>query len=143
MSYKQFSNLVSKQNSFYDALVKKNGEADPLRKTLLIIDEAHNLRDVPGETADDNLDSAGGDEEVGDAAAGKRLTPSLTDLLRVVYGMKLVLLTATPMYNNYKEIIFILNLLLRNDKRLSAKRQERFSKLTATHKKSRYVEAAL
>ena len=94
---------------------------------LLIIDEAHNLRDVPGESADDNLDSAGGDEEVGDAAAGKRLTPSLTDLLRVVYGMKLVLLTATPMYNNYKEIIFILNLLLRNDKRLELKESDVFT----------------
>jgi hypothetical protein len=32
--------------------------------------------------------------------------------------MKLVLMTATPMYNNYKEIIFLLNLLLKNDKRI-------------------------
>jgi hypothetical protein len=38
---------------------------------LVIIDEAHNLRDVPGESADDNIDSAGGDEEVADSAAGK------------------------------------------------------------------------
>jgi hypothetical protein len=38
MSYKQFSNLVSKQNAFYKTLVKINGEIDPLRKTLLIID---------------------------------------------------------------------------------------------------------
>jgi superfamily II DNA or RNA helicase len=43
MSYKQFSNLVSKQNQLYDTLVKVNGAADPLRKTLLIIDEAHKL----------------------------------------------------------------------------------------------------
>jgi len=43
ISYKQFSNLVSKQNSIYETLVKINGEADPLRKTLIIIDEAHKL----------------------------------------------------------------------------------------------------
>ena len=43
ISYKQFSNLVSKNNQYYDQLVKKNGEVDPLRKTLLIIDEAHKL----------------------------------------------------------------------------------------------------
>ena len=43
MSYKQFSNLVSKENSFYDDLVKINGEEDPLKRTLLIIDEAHKL----------------------------------------------------------------------------------------------------
>ena len=85
---------------------------------LVIIDEAHNLRDVPGESADDNIDSAGGDDEVADAAAGKRLSPALSELLEVVHGMKLVLMTATPMYNNYKEIIFLLNLLLKNDKRI-------------------------
>ena len=43
MSYKQFSNLVSQKNSFYTSLVNKNGKKDPLRKTLLIIDEAHKL----------------------------------------------------------------------------------------------------
>ncbi len=43
MSYKQFSNLVSKQNKLYDTLVKINGIADPLRKTLIVIDEAHKL----------------------------------------------------------------------------------------------------
>ena len=43
MSYKQFSNLVSKRNKLYDTLVKINGSADPLRKTLIINDEAHKL----------------------------------------------------------------------------------------------------
>jgi hypothetical protein len=43
MSYKQFTNLVDKKNQVYDRLVKINGDADPLRKTLLIIDEAHKL----------------------------------------------------------------------------------------------------
>lgn len=43
ISYKQFSNLVSQNNQYYDQLVKRNGDADPLRKTLIIIDEAHKL----------------------------------------------------------------------------------------------------
>jgi hypothetical protein len=43
ISYKQFSNLVSKNNMYYEKLVKRNGAEDPLRKTLLIIDEAHKL----------------------------------------------------------------------------------------------------
>jgi hypothetical protein len=43
ISYKQFSNLVSQNNQYYDQLVKRNGELDPLRKTLIIIDEAHKL----------------------------------------------------------------------------------------------------
>ena len=84
---------------------------------LVIIDEAHNLRDAPGETDADNLDVAGGDNELNEAKAGKRLTPSLIRVIKAAEGMKLMLLTGTPMYNSYREIIFLLNLLLLNDKR--------------------------
>jgi DNA ligase (NAD+) len=41
ISYKQFNNALLKQNRLYDFLIKKNGFSDPLKKTLLIIDEAH------------------------------------------------------------------------------------------------------
>jgi len=85
---------------------------------LVIIDEAHNLRDTPGETEDDNTDVAGGDVELSEAKAGKRLTPSLLRVLEAAEGMKLMLLTGTPMYNNYKEILFLAKLLLINDKKV-------------------------
>ena len=84
---------------------------------FVIIDEAHNLRDAPGETDDDNRDAAGGDVEVSESKAGKRLTPVLIRMLKSVQGLKLMLLTGTPMYNNYNEIIFLLKLLLINDKK--------------------------
>lgn len=83
---------------------------------VLIIDEAHNLRDLPDESEDDNIDAADISDKA-DAAAGKKLTPYLQRVLDVAEGLTLVLLTATPMYNSYREIIFLLNLLLRNDKR--------------------------
>jgi len=79
---------------------------------LVIIDEAHNLRDAPGETEDDNVDAAGGEGELTEAKAGKRLTPMLIRVLQAANDMKLMLLTGTPMYNSYREIIFLLNLLL-------------------------------
>jgi len=84
---------------------------------MVIIDEAHNLRDTPGEASDDT-DVAGGDLELSETQAGKKLTPSLLKVLEAAEGMKLVLLTGTPMYNSYREIIFLLKLLLTNDKRL-------------------------
>ena len=119
MGYIQFQRYIERVKASDRS---SQGSANALRLEfegrLVIIDEAHNLRDVPGESADDNIDSAGGDDEVADSAAGKKLSPTLTELLEVVHGMKLVLMTATPMYNNYKEIIFLLNLLLKNDKRL-------------------------
>ena len=94
--------------------------------TCMIIDEAHNLRDIPGEKAEDNLDVPGGDAELTDAAQGKRLTSSLKRVLQYAMDMKLVLLTATPMYNSYLEIIFLLNLLLENDKMATLKPQDVF-----------------
>ena len=43
ISYKQFSNMLLQKNKIYDEMVNRNGKEDPLRKTLLIIDEAHKL----------------------------------------------------------------------------------------------------
>ena len=43
ITYKQFSNLLQGKNKLYDEMVKRNGKEDPLKKTLLIIDEAHKL----------------------------------------------------------------------------------------------------
>lgn len=99
-------------------------ENEILRKNfsgkLIIIDEAHNIRDVNEGAmegvADEDAGLPGGKDEIDDATSGKRLTPLLDQLLSVAEGMKLILLTATPMYNSYREIIFLLNILLKNDK---------------------------
>lgn len=82
---------------------------------IFIVDEAHNLRDNPEETDDDAKDDVN-ELETAEAKAGKRLTPYLREILTVCEGITLVLMTATPMYNSYIEIIFLLNLLLLNDK---------------------------
>jgi len=82
---------------------------------VIIIDEAHNLRDNPMEADDEAID----DTTAGDTAeskAGKKLTPYLREVLSSAEGTTLLLMTATPMYNSYVEIVFLLNLLLTNDK---------------------------
>ena len=43
ISYKQFTNLIAKKNQYYKKLVKINGNEDPFKNTLIIIDEAHKL----------------------------------------------------------------------------------------------------
>lgn len=83
---------------------------------LIIIDEAHNLRDLK-ESDGDNLDAPYGEKELSEAKAARRLTPYLRKLLDSAEGTKLLLLTATPMYNSYREIIPLLNFLLINDKK--------------------------
>lgn len=82
---------------------------------IIIIDEAHNLRDVLTETEDDATDDIS-PIDTADSKGGKKLTPYLQKVLEVSEGITLVLMTATPMYNSYTEIVFLLNLLLTNDK---------------------------
>ena len=43
VSYRTFSNITKGKSKVYRKLVEKNGKKDPLRKTLIIIDEAHNF----------------------------------------------------------------------------------------------------
>jgi superfamily II DNA or RNA helicase len=94
---------------------------------LVIIDEAHNLRDNPAESAEDDTDAAGGETELTESQAGKKLTPSLMKVLTAAEGMKLVLMSGTPMYNSYREIIFLLNLLLMNDKKATLSERDIFT----------------
>ncbi len=83
---------------------------------LLIIDEAHNLRDATYESQDDAKDDASL-ADTNEAKAGKLLTPYLKKVLATAEDITFALMTATPMYNSYEEIIFLLNLLLINEKR--------------------------
>ena len=107
MSYKQFSNLVSKQNAFYKTLVKINGEIDPLRKTLLIIDEAHKLY---GGTDLSSLERP--DMNAFHQALMNSYQISGKD------SVKLLLMTATPITQSPMELIQLLNLCKRPEQQL-------------------------
>lgn len=43
ITYRQLSNLMLGKNAIYEEMVKRNGKEDPLKNTLIIIDEAHKL----------------------------------------------------------------------------------------------------
>ena len=99
MSYKQFSNLVSAKNSMYAALVKRNGADDPLRKTLIIIDEAHKLYGDSGLSTLEQPDMGRFYEGV-----MRSYEVSGEDSCR------LLLMTATPITKSPMEIVKLLNL---------------------------------
>jgi hypothetical protein len=98
MSYKQFSNLVSKQNAFYKTLEKINGAQDPLRKTLVIIDEAHKLYSGDLSTIE---------QPDMDAFHRAVMTSYMTSGKNSV---KLLFMTATPITKDPMELIKLLNL---------------------------------
>lgn len=99
MSYKQFSNMLLKLNRFYKSIVDKNGEEDPLRKTLLIIDEAHKLYTATGPKSERPK------MEVLEEMIQNSYEKSGKDSVRVL------LMTATPYTEDPMEMIKLMNLL--------------------------------
>ena len=100
MSYKQFTNLLSKKNNLYKDLENyRNNEKDPLKKTLVIIDEAHKLfsNDLP--------------------VAERPNIKVLKDFIKSSYNIskensvKLLLMTATPYTNNPMDLIKLINIM--------------------------------
>ena len=123
--YQQFYNYIKEKIDSSDnkSLSKQIREGimnrvlrDEFSSRLIIIDEAHNLRDATYETADDAKDDASLADS-NESKAGKLLTPYLKKVLSIAEDITFVLMTATPMYNSYEEIIFLMNLLLINEKR--------------------------
>ena len=101
MGYIQFANVI---NTVIGTSKNKEMEIRNIQKffngRLVIIDEVHNIR-----IADD---------------ANKELQQVASLLMRVAkqsVGLRLLLLSATPMFNSYKEIVWLTNLLNANDKR--------------------------
>ena len=76
---------------------------------LIIVDEAHNLRDI-GASADTVTTG-----EAAENQGGKALNPFLKRIVLNAEGLRLVLMSATPMYNSSPEIVLLLNYLTMND----------------------------
>ena len=106
ISYRQFSNIVQGKNPIFKALQKRNGKADPLKKTLIIIDEAHKLY---------SSDFKGAEKpDVGAfyAALQNSYKTSGGDSARVL------LMSATPYNESPMELMSLLNLCREKDKAL-------------------------
>lgn len=100
ISYKQFTNLIERKNSIYQTLAKINGRLDPLRKTLLIIDEAHKLYGVS-------------DLSTIERPNMEKLHEALMNSYAIsgANSARLLVMTATPITNNPMEIVRLINLL--------------------------------
>ena len=119
--YTKFGNLVKEITEY-----KRTGTGDKLEELkkqfkirrikeefsdrLIIIDEAHNIRDISD--ADDS-----GDRDIYN---------QMKDIARYSENMKLLLLSGTPMYNSNKEIVWIANILNLNDGRGTIKTSDVF-----------------
>lgn len=117
MGYVEFSNYISKKTIISDEIEESKKNSIIKRKLnkifsnrLIVIDEIHNIRTTS------------------DSASKKKVANQLYNLVSNVNSMRLLLLSATPMYNNYKEIIWLLNIMNLNDKRSILNANEVFDK---------------
>ncbi len=78
--------------------IKRRHLNNEFKNRLIVIDEVHNIR-----ITDDN--------------ENKKVAIYLSRLVDSVENLRLLFLSATPMYNSHKEIIFLLNLMNANDGR--------------------------
>ena len=102
VGYLQFSNEIVRNADLDNPEVSQETKIRNLQNiynnSLIVIDEVHNIR-----ISDDN--------------ENKNVAKNLTYLVNVVDNLRLLLLSATPMFNSYKEIIWLINLMNMNDKR--------------------------
>ena len=110
LGYGQFANYIIKKMDGDAEEVEKSGSKMKLNKRiirllraefndrLIVIDEVHNIR-------------------IADDKENKKVAVNLEYLVKAAQNMRFLFLSATPMYNSYKEIIWLLNLMNTNDRR--------------------------
>ena len=115
LGYIEFANYIVKKSDSDEDDPKKR-KAEMIRKLkkhfsnrLVIIDEVHNIR-----ISDDKQD--------------KRVAQELFKLVKYVDNLRLLFLSATPMYNSYKEIVWLLNVMNLNDQRSTIEINDVFDK---------------
>ena len=106
LGYIEFANYIAKiERVKGDVKNEKQRQAQMTRNLnnefnnrLVVIDEIHNIR-----ISEDN--------------ENKKVAQNLTRLVMATDNLRLLLLSATPMYNSYREIVWLLNLMNINDRR--------------------------
>jgi hypothetical protein len=107
IGYGSFANFIEKQLSNRNIKKLQN----MFRSRIIVIDEIHNIRIT--EKSSDSI--------------GKKIASMLNKLVQYVKGIKFIFLTGTPMYNDPKEIIYLLNLMNLNDNRTTLQIKDVFT----------------
>ena len=116
MGYTQFANFINESIEIKGDVdyseedrerIKKQRIKNIFNSRLVIIDEVHNIRTT-------KIDGT------------RKPADLLMEVARNTDSMKLLLLSATPMYNSYEEIIWLTNLMNLNDKRKAIKTSDIF-----------------
>jgi len=123
--YAQFSNKIkklieikSRNNPSNPKILEMEAIKEFFSNRLLIIDEVHNIRS----------------EKEDKEKISRDTIKNIDKVIEYSENLKLILLSATPMFNQPNEIIWLLNMLLKNDKRPILKESDIFNNSMITEK---------
>lgn len=102
--YLTFANIVDRARQSRTPNDMKKWIHETFDNRLIIVDEAHNLK------------------ETTETESNKLVAIALEEVLKTAEGITLVLLTATPMYDKFDEILYYFNLFLWNERLLDSKK---------------------
>ena len=119
MGYNMFSNFINKIMNKY-GIRDNDDERDKKRKAMLIKNEFSNRLIV--------IDEVQNIRNVKDSDKIKESSNNFLKLVKYADNLKLVLLTATPMFNAPQEIVWLLNLMNINDSRVPINVSDVFDK---------------
>jgi hypothetical protein len=131
--FKQIEEEIKETDKKDRQFILKKKLQEKFADSIIIIDEAHNITPRDKSYTDIGLPPK---KEVSDKKTkklhneftkslsltkgekeGKEVSGVLAKIIKMVDNLKLILLSATPMYNEAPEIVYLLNLLLNNDKK--------------------------
>lgn len=135
--YKNIEESIKVKDKKERMLILKKRLREKFSDAVIIIDEAHNItpRDkMYGELSKKTTQGGGAYNDFTEGltltkgeSEGKEVSGVLMKIIKMVENMKLILLSATPMYNEAPEIVYLLNLLLANDKKPLLKPNDMFT----------------
>jgi superfamily II DNA or RNA helicase len=108
MGYVEFANDIANNSTGTGTGTGTHKLRRMYSNRLIIIDEVHNIR--------------------GDDNKTKRVAEELTKLVKSVDTLRLLFLSGTPMFNSFKEIIWLVNLMNMNDRRAQIEIKQVFNK---------------
>lgn len=100
---------VAKIKKEFIKIIKEN-----FSNKVLIIDEVHNIRNIGKGKNKEDIDS-------------EKIYEGLEEIIRYSENLKLIMLSATPMYNESIEIVKLINFMLLNDNRETINKKEIFT----------------
>ena len=100
--------------------IRRNRISEKFSDRLIVIDEVHNVTDTGTKQKKNNDKKGKKGKKARKKIIGqkeKNAASAISWIIKYAENIKLLMLTATPMYNSYKEIRWLLNIMNKNDKR--------------------------